>query len=177
MAGLVKEFDDKTKTISVDLGTEKALIPQSGWQWVQVSNKRAQKIFRTGDVLRVKLDRRQEKNTWIAAVEQDPGMEGALMSISPITGRVICMVGGRNFEKSQFNRCTQAVRQPGSSFKPIIYAAALDKGYTEASILIDSPIILLRPQRERLLDPFQLRPPVLGTDPAPKGPHHIRGMW
>jgi len=50
------------------------------------------------------------------------------------------MVGGRNFEKSQFNRCTQALRQPGSSFKPVIYAAALDKGYSEASILIDSPI-------------------------------------
>ncbi len=140
VAGLVENFDAKSRTISVNLGEEKALIPQPGWQWVQVSNKRAEKIFRTGDVLRLKLDRRQDKNTWIAAVEQDPGMEGALMSISPLTGRVICMVGGRNFEKSQFNRCTQALRQPGSSFKPIIYAAALDKGYTEASILIDSPI-------------------------------------
>jgi penicillin-binding protein 1A len=107
---------------------------------VQVSGKRAEKIFRTGDVLRVKLERLEAKNTWIGAVEQDPGMEGALMTISPINGRVICMVGGRNFEKSQFNRCTQALRQPGSSFKPVIYAAALDKGYSEASILIDSPI-------------------------------------
>jgi penicillin-binding protein 1A len=140
VAGLVKEFDVKSKTISVDLGEAMALIPQSGWQWVQVSNKRAEKIFRTGDVLRVKLTARQEKNIWTGTVDQDPGMEGSLMSISPITGRVICMVGGRNFEKSQFNRCTQALRQPGSSFKPIIYTAALDKGYTEASILIDSPI-------------------------------------
>ncbi len=140
VAGLIKEFDVKTRTISVDLGAAKALIPQSGWQWVQVSNKRAEKIFRSGDVLRMKLDRQQEKDVWLAAVEQDPGMEGSLMSISPTTGRVICMVGGRSFEKSQFNRCTQAVRQPGSSFKPIIYAAALDKGYSEASILIDSPI-------------------------------------
>jgi penicillin-binding protein 1A len=140
VAGLIKEFDVKTRTISVDLGAAKALIPQSGWQWVQVSNKRAEKIFRSGDVLRMKLDRQQEKDVWLAAVEQDPGMEGSLMSISPITGRVICMVGGRSFEKSQFNRCTQAVRQPGSSFKPIIYSAALDKGYSEASILIDSPI-------------------------------------
>ena len=140
VAGLIKDFDAKSKTISVDLGTDKALIPQSGWQWVQVSGKRAEKIFRTGDVLRVKLERLEAKNTWIGAVEQDPGMEGALMTISPINGRVICMVGGRNFEKSQFNRCTQALRQPGSSFKPVIYAAALDKGYSEASILIDSPI-------------------------------------
>ncbi len=140
VAGLVQNFDSRSRTISLDLGTEKALIPQSGWQWVQVSGKRAEKIFRTGDVLRVKLDRQEGKSTWIGTVEQDPGMEGALMTISPITGRVICMVGGRNFEKSQFNRCTQALRQPGSSFKPIIYASALDKGYTEASILIDSPI-------------------------------------
>jgi penicillin-binding protein 1A len=140
VAGLVKEFDAQSNTILVDLGEAKALVPQSGWQWVQISNKRAEKVFRAGDVLRVKLNGRQEKNTWIASVEQDPGMEGALMSISPFTGRVICMVGGRNFEKSQFNRCTQAVRQPGSSFKPVIYAAALDKGYTEAYILIDSPI-------------------------------------
>ena len=140
VAGLIMDFDPKSRTISVDLGTDKALIPQPGWQWVQISNKRAEKIFRTGDVLRVKLEKIEAKNTWIGAVEQDPGMEGSLMSISPVTGRVICMVGGRNFEKSQFNRCTQAQRQPGSSFKPIIYAAALDKGYSEASILIDSPI-------------------------------------
>jgi len=140
VAGLVQELDVKSKVISIDLGEAKALIPQSGWQWVQVSNKRAEKVFRTGDVLRVKLTGLQEKNIWTGTVEQDPGMEGALMSISPVTGRVICMVGGRNFEKSQFNRCTQALRQPGSSFKPVIYAAALDKGYTEASVLIDSPI-------------------------------------
>jgi penicillin-binding protein 1A len=140
VAGLIKEFDAGSKTIAVDLGDAKALVPQSGWKWVQVSNKRAEKIFRPGDVLRVKLNGRQEKDAWVASVEQDPGMEGALMTISPVTGRVICMVGGRDFEKSQFNRCTQAVRQPGSSFKPIIYAAALDKGYTEASVLIDAPI-------------------------------------
>ncbi|MGA2734297.1 MAG: PBP1A family penicillin-binding protein [Syntrophobacteraceae bacterium] len=140
VAGLIVEFDANSRTISLDLGAAKALIPQSGWQWAQVSNKRAEKIFRSGDVLRVKLGRRQEQDIWIGSVEQDPGMEGSLMSISPVTGRVICMVGGRNFEKSQFNRCTQAVRQPGSAFKPIIYAAALDKGYSEASILIDSPI-------------------------------------
>ncbi|MGA2226376.1 MAG: penicillin-binding transpeptidase domain-containing protein, partial [Syntrophobacteraceae bacterium] len=140
VAGPIQEFDVESKTISVDLGEAKALIPRSGWQWVQVSNKRAEKIFRIGDVLKLKLLERLDDKTWTASLEQDPGTEGALMSISPTTGRVICMVGGRNFAKSQFNRCTQAVRQPGSAFKPIIYAAALDKGYTEASILIDSPV-------------------------------------
>ncbi len=140
VAGLVSGFDVKTNTFSIDLGPQKAVIPPNGWQWTQISGKRAERIFRQGDILRVKLLKRQDPKTWLASLEQDPSMEGALMTISPQTGRVICMVGGRNFEKSQFNRCTQAIRQPGSSFKPIIYAAALDKGYTEASILIDSPI-------------------------------------
>jgi penicillin-binding protein 1A len=68
-------------------------------------------------------------------------MEGAFMAMVPETGKVLCMIGGRDFERSQFNRCTQAIRQPGSAFKPVIYSAALDKGFTEASILIDSPIV------------------------------------
>ncbi len=140
VAGLVKEFDPKTNVCTVDLGQQTAVIPQSGWQWTQISAKRAEKIFKTGDLLRVRLGKRQDAKSWTAVLEQDPGMEGSLMTMNPLTGRVICMVGGRNFEKSQFNRCTQSVRQPGSSFKPIIYSAALDKGYTEASILMDTPI-------------------------------------
>ncbi len=63
VAGLIVEFDANSKTISLDLGPAKASIPQSGWQWAQVSNKRAEKIFRSGDVLRVKLGKRQEQNT------------------------------------------------------------------------------------------------------------------
>ncbi|MCE5335387.1 MAG: PBP1A family penicillin-binding protein [Desulfobacteraceae bacterium] len=140
VAGMIKEFDARAKSCVLDLGPERAVIPQSGWQWTHLSEKRAEKVFRTGDILRIKLLKRQDEKVWTAALEQDPSMEGALMSINPLNGRVICMVGGRNFEKSQFNRCTQAVRQPGSSFKPIIYSAALDRGWTEASILIDSPV-------------------------------------
>ena len=139
VAGLITAFDARSKTISVDLGVGKALIPESGWQWVRIPTRQAQQVFREGDVLRLRLNE-MKGETWIANVEQDPGMEGAIMTMSPLTGRVICMVGGRNFKTSQFNRCTQALRQPGSSFKPIIYAAALDKGYTEASVLMDTPI-------------------------------------
>ncbi|MGC9196913.1 MAG: penicillin-binding protein 1A [Syntrophobacteraceae bacterium] len=137
--GLITGFDPRAGTISVDLGLAKAVVPQSGWRWVHIPTARAQQVFRPGDVLRLRLNGMQA-DTWSASVEQDPGMQGAIMSVSPLTGRVICMVGGRSFKASQFNRCTQAARQPGSAFKPIIYAAALDKGYTEASILMDSPI-------------------------------------
>ncbi len=139
VAGLITAFNARTRTISADLGVGKAIVPESGWRWVHLPVSRAERVFRPGDVLRLRLDGMQG-DTWTANVEQDPGMEGAIMSISPQTGRVICMVGGRNYKASQFNRCTQALRQPGSSFKPIIYAAALDKGYTEASTLMDTPI-------------------------------------
>ncbi|MDR3569082.1 MAG: PBP1A family penicillin-binding protein [Syntrophobacteraceae bacterium] len=142
VAGLITAFNPRSGTIAADLGTGKALVPESGWKWVRLTTSRAESIFRPGDVLRLRLDE-MNGDAWVANVEQDPGMEGAIMSMSPDTGRVICMVGGRNFKTSQFNRCTQAARQPGSSFKPIIYAAALDKGYTEASVLMDTPITFL----------------------------------
>jgi len=142
VSALVKEYDQKSKTCLLLLGSAEAVLPPTGWEWAKLSSGRAARMFRTGDLIRVRLGKLREDKIWSAALEQDPGVEGALMAMVPETGRVIAMVGGRDFSKSQFNRCTQAVRQPGSSFKPIIYAAALDKGYTEASILIDSPLIL-----------------------------------
>ena len=60
--------------------------------------------------------------------------------MDPWTGRVLAMVGGFSFDQSQFNRATQALRQPGSSFKPFVYAVALDNGYTPATVVMDSPI-------------------------------------
>jgi penicillin-binding protein 1A len=142
VAALVTHYDPRTRTGRLDLGKAEGKLPPSGWGWVHASGKRASKMFRQGDVVRVRLDKLVDDKTWLTVLEQDPGMEGALMSMDPETGRVICMVGGRNFAKSQFNRCTQSLRQPGSAFKPIIYSAALDKGYSEISTLIDSPLIM-----------------------------------
>ncbi len=71
---------------------------------------------------------------------QMPEVEGALVAMDPHTGRVLAMVGGFSYGTSQFNRATQAMRQPGSSFKPIVYAAALDNGYTPASVVLDAPV-------------------------------------
>ncbi len=75
-------------------------------------------------------------------LDADPRLEGALMSMELATGYVKAMVGGYDYERSQFNRVTQALRQPGSAFKPFVYAAALDRGYTPASIIVDEPIVL-----------------------------------
>ncbi|MCA0432556.1 MAG: penicillin-binding protein 1A [Proteobacteria bacterium] len=71
---------------------------------------------------------------------QMPEVEGAMVAMDPHTGRVLAMVGGFSYGTSQFNRATQAMRQPGSSFKPIVYAAALDNGYTPASVVLDAPV-------------------------------------
>jgi penicillin-binding protein 1A len=76
-------------------------------------------------------------------LQQVPKVSGALVSMDPTTGRVLAMAGGFSWSESQFNRATQAYRQPGSSFKPFVYAAALDNGYTPASVVLDAPIQLV----------------------------------
>ncbi|MCG6115172.1 MAG: penicillin-binding protein 1A [Mesorhizobium sp.] len=75
-------------------------------------------------------------------LRQIPQVSGGMVAMDPHTGRVLAMVGGFSFAQSEFNRATQAMRQPGSSFKPILYAAALDNGYTPASVVDDAPITI-----------------------------------
>lgn len=76
------------------------------------------------------------------ALRQIPAVNGAIVAIDPHTGRVLAMSGGFSFELSEFNRATQAERQPGSSFKPFVYAAALDHGYTPSSLVLDAPFVI-----------------------------------
>jgi penicillin-binding protein 1A len=78
----------------------------------------------------------------VATLEQEPEAQGALLSIDPHTGEIVSMVGGIDFRKSQFNRVVQSNRQPGSAFKPILFAAGLENGFTPASVLLDSPSAL-----------------------------------
>jgi penicillin-binding protein 1A len=73
-------------------------------------------------------------------LRQMPEISGAIVAMDPYTGRVLAMVGGFSFDQSEFNRATQAMRQPGSSFKPFVYATALDNGYTPSSVVMDAPI-------------------------------------
>jgi penicillin-binding protein 1A len=82
-----------------------------------------------------------EKRQKYPSEDVSPTPEGSLICFDLETGYIKAMVGGRDFEKSQFNRATQARRQTGSAFKPIVYASALDKGYTPASLIVDSPIV------------------------------------
>ncbi|MBE7731521.1 penicillin-binding protein 1A [Devosia faecipullorum] len=103
-------------------------------KWV---SRPVQDILNVGDVVYVSPVAGKDG---IYTLEQVPEVEGALVAMDPRTGRVLAMVGGFSFAESEFNRATQALRQPGSSFKPIVYAAALDNGYTPASVVLDAPI-------------------------------------
>jgi penicillin-binding protein 1A len=103
-------------------------------KWV---SKKLGDILKVGDVVYVSpVAGRPDHYT----LQQVPEIEGALVAMDPRTGRVLAMVGGFSYAESEFNRATQALRQPGSSFKPIVYSAALDNGYTPASVVLDAPI-------------------------------------
>ncbi|RWN99546.1 penicillin-binding protein 1A [Mesorhizobium sp.] len=96
-------------------------------------------VLKPGDVIFVQ---KKEDTDGAYILRQAPEVEGGLIAMDPHTGRVLAMVGGFSYSLSEFNRTTQAMRQPGSSFKPIVYAAALDNGYTPASVIMDGPITI-----------------------------------
>ncbi|MGI9352422.1 MAG: penicillin-binding protein 1A, partial [Rhizobiaceae bacterium] len=97
-------------------------------------------VLKAGDVVLVEAIGENLKSTTRFRLRQKPQVSGALVAMDPHTGRVLAMAGGFSFADSQFNRATQAFRQPGSSFKPFVYAAALDNGYTPSSVVLDAPI-------------------------------------
>ncbi len=87
------------------------------------------------------------------ALEQKPAAQGALASIEPGTGDVVALVGGYQFGDSHFNRATQAQRQPGSAFKPIVYSAAIDQGFTASTTLLDAPYVYVNPYTNKIWEP------------------------
>lgn len=113
-----------------------ALIAPSGLAWTGSS---ATSALSVGDVIYVQA-LTAEDGSISYALRQVPEVSGGLVAMDPYTGRVLAMVGGFSYSQSQFNRATQAQRQPGSSFKPFVYAAALDNGYTPSSVVMDAPI-------------------------------------
>ncbi len=148
--GVVIEVDDKAKKVTVRMGSHRGVIALKDMQWARKPDpeRYAYKISRpsqalaVGDVILVEVKEKDPAaEVWPLALDQVPDAQAALLCIEAGTGLVKTMVGGRDFMQSQFNRAVQSRRQPGSAFKPIIYAAALDKGYTPASVIIDSPIV------------------------------------
>ncbi|MBS1168068.1 MAG: mrcA [Proteobacteria bacterium] len=102
--------------------------------------KTASDVLSVGDVIYVEKTGNAVGTLEAYRLRQFPAISGALVAMDSNTGRVRAMVGGFSFAESEFNRATQAMRQPGSSFKPFVYSAALDNGYTPASVILDAPI-------------------------------------
>ncbi len=115
------------------------LIDNNGRLIKEFKRFRLTDILKRGDIIKVRLKGMKGKNAFFS-LEQEPQVEGAIVAIEPATGYIRAMVGGYNFSTSSYNRAVYAKRQPGSAFKPIIYAAAMDNGFTPASIIVDEPV-------------------------------------
>ena len=148
--GLVKSVNKEYLTVLTGQG--EGIIELKDMDWAREPNikvdgrwariHRVDKNFYPGDKILVKvLGIYESGSLWSLSLEQEPEVESALISLEPHTGHIKALIGGYDFSKSQFNRAIQAVRQPGSVFKPIVYATAISKGFSPASIIIDSPII------------------------------------
>lgn len=142
---IVAEVRDDKQTAFVRVGQTSLALPLSGAQWVKVEAKPIQKlsqVLHQGDVVWVKVDKVDKKAEYATVtLEQEPEVQGALLSYEVQNGFVRAMVGGVDFSKSKFNCALQAKRQVGSTFKPLLYAAAFDKGFSPSSMVTDSPVV------------------------------------
>jgi penicillin-binding protein 1A len=121
------------------IGRFRADLGPEGFAWT--GRKSASQLFTPGDLIDVRVRKVDEANAVLdVTLEQEPLVEGALLAIDNHTGQIKAMVGGYSFARSKFNRATQAYRQMGSGFKPIVYTTAIDRGYTPTTILIDAPV-------------------------------------
>ena len=122
----------------VRIGQQIAELRGDGIAW---GRRAPPALFKVGDLIDVLVTQIDDSGKITAvSLEQSPLVEGALVAIDNRTGQIRAMVGGFSFERSKFNRATQARRQVGSLFKPIVYTAAIDRGYTPASVIVDEPV-------------------------------------
>jgi len=129
----------KTGPARVRVGRYHADLAREGYAWTRRTS--AADLFKPGDLIEVALTKLDDvSGAATATLDQTPVVEGALVAIDNRTGQIKAMVGGWNFSRSKFNRAVQAYRQLGSTFKPIVYTTAIDRGFTPASILIDEPV-------------------------------------
>ncbi|GHV57251.1 penicillin-binding protein 1A [Deltaproteobacteria bacterium] len=158
---VVLEVDGANGALAVQVGPYIGRVSKKNLAWALKSGQSAGQRFRRGDLVRVRLDGeapppRPAPVAELAALtaeaapveplemilERSTDLQAALLSMAADSGEVKAMVGGRDFRESQFNRAIQSQRQPGSSFKPILYTAAMENGYTPGSILIDAPLVV-----------------------------------
>ncbi len=146
--------DKQAAHIGVEDGTKgRILLPELRWArpWLK-GQKRGAKVRHPHDVLQrgeviavERVEKDSEGTTYPTdafGLRQIPKINGAIVAMDPHTGRVLAMSGGYSFERNQFNRVTQARRQPGSAFKPFVYLAAMDAGYTPSTLILDAPFVI-----------------------------------
>jgi penicillin-binding protein 1A len=126
--------------IQARAGHHRVEIPREGFAWTR--RQQPSQLVRPGDLIEVRIVAPAGSGDadLTGALEQEPLVEGALLAIENRTGHILAMVGGYSFERSKFNRAVQAYRQLGSTFKPVVYTAAVDRGLTPASIVLDTPV-------------------------------------
>ena len=131
----LEKTEIKFRTIDDKKEKKKETLTYEKFKWSIPKKKLIQDIHKVGDIIFVK----KEDNIW--NLKQYPKVNGGIVVLNPFTGDVLALVGGFNFKKSEFNRVTQAKRQPGSAFKPIVYAAALEKEFSPNTIILDAPFV------------------------------------
>ncbi len=127
----------KIEKFSVEIETENKLKGFIKYNDISWTKKEFSQLFKLGDIIYVK---KIENNNY--SLKQLPKVNGAIVVMDPFTGRVNALSGGFSFKKSEFNRATQALRQPGSAFKPFIYALALENNFTPSTLILDAPLVL-----------------------------------
>ena len=140
---IVKNVSD-TKIEIETKDSKKGIISQKDITWIKKSNN----YLKLGDIIYVK----KNKNNYFD-IKQIPAVNGSIVVMDPYTGRVLAMSGGFSFLQSEFNRASQALRQPGSAFKPFIYALALENNYKPSSLILDAPLVLEQGEDLKLWKP------------------------
>ena len=127
----------KINQFSIDIETEKKIKGKINYDNISWTKKEFSELVNIGDVIYVK-----KFNKNIYELKQLPLVNGGIVVMDPFTGRVVALSGGFSFKKSEFNRASQALRQPGSAFKPFIYALALENNYSPSTLILDAPLVL-----------------------------------
>lgn len=149
---VVTAINTRDRYVTVAIGKRRGRIAFEDMEWARLYNptndpdggriREIGEVIKKGDVIEVSIKEFPQVGDTIPLVlEQRPLAQAALIAMDPSTGFIKALVGGGDFSKTQFNRAVQSRRQPGSAFKPIIYSAALDNGYTPSSVIIDSPLV------------------------------------
>lgn len=185
---LVTRVDKEKRHVHLQIGPHKAVLPLAAMRWARPENPqrrfdsslltRLPKNIKRGDVLLVRtiatdklkkdgLAKTMSKNipdgVQLVKLEQEPKLETALLSVDVHSGYVLAMLGGYSFDRSEFNRALQSCRQPGSSFKPIVYSAALElKGWTPATTVLDAPVAFNDPANRKRWKPGNFASKFLG---------------